>query len=52
MGTHKTLPTLLGLAEGTHGFDAPNLFAEIDKNAKSLVEVGNTQSIANTAWAC
>ena len=33
-------------------FQAPNLFAEIDRNAKWLVENGTPQAVANAAWAC
>ena len=34
------------------GFEAPNLFAEIELRSKWLVETGNPQNVANTAWAC
>ena len=36
----------------TLGFEAPNLFAEIERQSKWLVEKGNPQDVANTAWAC
>ena len=36
----------------TLGFDAPNLFAEIDHRSEWLVKEGNPQSVANSAWAC
>ena len=34
------------------GFEAPNLFAEIERQAKWLVEEGSPQDVANIAWAC
>ena len=34
------------------GFEAPNLFAEIERRSEWLVEEGNPQNVANTAWAC
>ena len=37
---------------GKVGFEAPNLFAEIERQSKWLVEEGNPQNVANTAWAC
>ena len=36
----------------TLGFDAPNLFAEIEHRSKWLVEEGKPQAVANTALAC
>ena len=36
----------------TLGFEAPNLFAKIERQSKWLVEKGNPQNVANTAWAC
>ena len=36
----------------TLGYDAPLLFAEIDRRSKWLVEEGVPQAVANTAWAC
>ena len=34
------------------GFEAPNLFAEIELRSKWLVDGGKPQEVANTAWAC
>ena len=34
------------------GFEAPNLFAEIERQSKWFVEEGTPQAVANTAWAC
>ena len=34
------------------GFEAPNLFAEIEHRSKWLVEEGTPQEVANVAWAC
>ena len=36
----------------TIGFEASNLFAEIERQSKWLVENGKPQEVANTAWAC
>ena len=40
------------LAFAKLGFQAPNLFAEIERRSRWLVESGTPQSVANTAWAC
>ena len=34
------------------GFDAPDLFAQIESRSKWLVDEGKPQEVANTAWAC
>ena len=34
------------------GFEAPNLFSEIEYESKWLVKEGTPQAVANTAWAC
>ena len=34
------------------GFEAPDLFTEIERQSKWLIEEGTPQAVANTAWAC
>jgi len=34
------------------GFEAPNLFAEIERQSNRLIDEGIPQAVANTAWAC
>ena len=51
MDTHKLWPTQLGPVQHSV-FEAPNLFAEIDRQAKWIMKEGKPQNVANTAWAC
>jgi hypothetical protein len=36
----------------TLGFEAPNLFAEIDQCSNWLIKEGSPQAVATIAWAC